>query len=158
MQGRSPFLKGSLVGGAMILGLSALLLLQPGISTAQGSSPAAATAATSEIGPPTGYGSSGSSLSGVPLQSTVVNPTAFWREISRKAGHYNGIPEYAPTSSYIRSSSTGKTNIGNTTNFSSPNSRTPYSIGTMVCYRAGANPMSAAGANSADWGNARCIY
>ncbi len=120
MQGRIPAVKGTFaIGGAMIVGLSALLLLQPGISTAQ---PAATTTVAAEPqGPPQCYGCNGSSSQGTTQQITSVNPIQFWREISRKAGHYQGIPEYNPNTAYVRG--TGKTNLGNTTNHSSPNTR-----------------------------------
>lgn len=120
MQARTPAVKRTLAAGAaMIAGLSALLLLQPGISTAQ---PAATTTVAAEPqGPPQCYGCNGSSSQGTTQQTTSVNPIQFWREISRKAGHYQGLPEYNPSAAYVRG--TGKTNVGNTTNFSSPNTR-----------------------------------
>jgi hypothetical protein len=117
MQGRSPAVKGMLAA-ASIVGLSALLLLQPGISTAQTTAPAAAA---EPQGPPQCYGCNGSSSTGTTQQTTMVNETAFWREISRKNGHTYGIPELNPTAAFVRG--TGKTNVGNTTNFSSPNTR-----------------------------------
>jgi hypothetical protein len=108
------------VSAASIVGLSALLLLQPGISTAQTTAPAAVVAAEPQ-GPPQCYGCNGSSSTGTTQQTTMVEPTTFWREISRKAGHTYGIPNLNPTAAYVRG--TGKTNVGNTTNFSSPNTR-----------------------------------
>ncbi|MGB8267111.1 MAG: hypothetical protein WCE44_12340 [Candidatus Velthaea sp.] len=102
----------------MIVGLGSLAVLLPAVSRAQGSSPAALALASNQ-GAPNGYGKNGSSLSGVPEVATVVNPTAFWRELSHRAGHYNGIPEFAPT--WREALTTGKTNEGNTTNHSSPN-------------------------------------
>lgn len=120
MQARTPAVKGTLaVAAASIISFSALLLLQPGISTAAGTEPAA-TPVTQ--GPPQCYGCNGSSADGVTQQTTMVNTTQFWREISRKAGHYNGIPEFAPNAAYVRNTP-GKTNVGNTTNYSSPNTR-----------------------------------
>ena len=120
MQARTPAVKGTLaVAAASIIGFSALLLLQPGISTAAGSAPAAAPVTQ---GPPQCYGCNGSSLDGVTQQTTMVEPTQFWREISRKAGHTYGIQNLNPTASYVRGTP-GKTNVGNTTNFSSPNTR-----------------------------------
>jgi hypothetical protein len=110
-----------MLGAASIIGLSALLLLQPGISTAQGTAPAAEAAAPVTQGPPQCYGCNGSSLTGTTQQTTMVEPTQFWREISRKAGHTYGIQNLNPTAAFVRG--TGKTNVGNTTNFSSPNTR-----------------------------------
>jgi hypothetical protein len=72
-------------------------------------------------GPPQCYGCNGSSATGTTQQTTMVNEVAFWREQGHRNGHYNGIPEYAPTAKYVRG--TGRTNAGNNTNFSSPNTR-----------------------------------